>query len=254
MDLSVVIPAYDEERRIGPTLERIVAYLCRRGGTSEILVVAEGCRDRTVDVVKGIGTEGLPLRVLDSGANHGKGHCVRRGMLAARGTLRLFTDADLSTPIEELERLADAIAAGHDVAIGSRRLPESRVDVPQPWWRQAMGRGFNWCVRHLAVPGIADTQCGFKLFSANAAQEIFSRQRIDEFGFDVEVLWIARKLGLRVAEIPVTWLDDRDSKVRPVSDAWRMLVDLQRIRRADREGLYTSPAEPPDGEEVTGAS
>jgi dolichyl-phosphate beta-glucosyltransferase len=254
MDLSVVIPAYDEERRIGPTVERIVAYLRRRGGTSEILVVAEGCHDRTVDVAKGIGTEGLPLRVLDSGANHGKGHCVRRGMLAARGTLRLFTDADLSTPIEELEGLAGAIAAGHDVAIGSRRLPESRVDVPQPWWRQAMGRGFNWCVQHLAVPGIADTQCGFKLFSADAARQIFSRQRIDQFGFDVEVLWIARKLGLRVAEVPVTWLDDRDSRVRPVSDAWRMLVDLQRIRRADREGLYTSPAERPDGDEVSGAS
>ena len=254
MDLSVVIPAYDEERRIGPTLERIVAYLRRRGSTSEILVVADGCRDRTVDVVKGIGTEGFPLRVLDSGVNHGKGRCVRRGMLAARGTLRLFTDADLSTPIEELERLAGAIAAGHDVAIGSRRLPESRVDVPQPWWRRAMGWGFNWCVQHLAVPGIADTQCGFKLFSADAARQIFSRQRIDEFGFDVEVLWIARKLGLRVAEVPVTWLDDPDSKVRPVSDAWRMLVDLQRIRRADREGLYTTPAELPDGDEAPGAS
>jgi len=248
MDLSVVIPAYDEERRIGPTLERIVAYLRRRGGTSEILVVAEGCRDRTVDIVKGIATGELPLRVLDSGVNHGKGRCVRRGMLAARGALRLFTDADLSTPIEELDRLAGAIAAGHDVAIGSRRLPESRVDVPQPWWRQAMGRGFNWCVRHLAVPGIADTQCGFKLFSADATQQIFSRQRIDEFGFDVEVLWIARRLGLRVAEVPVTWLDDRDSKVRPISDAWRMLVDLQRIRRADRQGLYTGPGARPDGD------
>ena len=254
MDLSVVIPAYDEERRIGPTLERIVAYLRRRGSTSEILVVADGCRDRTVDVVKGIGTEGFPLRVLDSGVNHGKGRCVRRGMLAARGTFRLFTDADLSTPIEELEKLRGALAAGHDVAIGSRRLPESRVDVPQPWWRRAMGWGFNWCVQHLAVPGIADTQCGFKLFSADAARQIFSRQRIDEFGFDVEVLWIARKLGLRVAEVPVTWLDDPDSKVRPVSDAWRMLVDLQRIRRADREGLYTTPAELPDGDEAPGAS
>ena len=254
MDLSVVIPAYDEERRIGPTLERIVAYLRRRGSTSEILVVADGCRDRTVDVVKGIGTEGFPLRVLDSGVNHGKGRCVRRGMLAARGTFRLFTDADLSTPIEELEKLRGALAAGHDVAIGSRRLPESRVDVPQPWWRRAMGWGFNWCVQHLAVPGIADTQCGFKLFSADAARQIFSRQRIDEFGFDVEVLWIARKLGLRVAEVPVTWLDDPDSKVRPVSDAWRMLVDLQRIRRADREGLYGRPAQRPDGDEASGAS
>ena len=237
IDLSVVIPAYNEERRIGPTLERIGAYLGTRQWTSEILVVVDGSRDRTADVARSAQV-GLALEVLDDQVNRGKGHCVRRGMLAARGSLRLFSDADLSTPIEEVEHLMAAIAGGCDVAIGSRRLPESRIDVPQPWWRQTMGRGFNWCVRRLAVPGIADTQCGFKLFSADAARGIFSRQRIEQFGFDVEVLWIARRLGLQVVEVPVTWLDDPDSKVRPVADAWRMLVDLLRIRQADRKGLY----------------
>ena len=242
IDLTVVIPAYNEERRIGPTLERIVAYLGTRPWTSEILVVVDGSRDRTVEAIGEVRTGRASLRVLDNPTNRGKGHCVRRGMLAARGDLRLFSDADLSTPIEEVERLMAAIAAGHDVAIGSRRLPESRVDLPQPWLRQAMGRSFNWWVRRLAVPGIADTQCGFKLFSADAAERIFPRQRIEQFGFDVEVLWIARRLGLRVAEVPVTWLDDRDSKVRPVADAWRMFVDLLRIRQADRKGLYARPA------------
>src|SRR5262249_45042218 len=144
--------------------------------------------------------------------------------------------------MEEEERLRRATAAGPAVAMGSRRLPESRVDVPQPWLRKAMGRSFNWWVRRLAVPGIADTQCGFKLFSADAAERIFPRQRIEQFGFDVEVLWIARRLGLRVAEGPVTWLDDRDSKVRPVADPWRMFVDLPPIRHAHRKGLYGGPA------------
>ena len=187
----------------------------------------------------------MPIRVLDSGVNRGKGSCVRRGMLEARGDLRVFSDADLSTPIEEVERLAATVAAGYDVAIGSRHLPGSRVEVRQPWWRQTMGRAFNACTRRLVMTGIRDTQCGFKLFSADAARCIFPRQRIERFGFDVELLWIARRLGLRVAEIPVTWVDDPRSTVRPISDAARMLVDLVRIRQADRKGLYGPAAAPP---------
>jgi dolichyl-phosphate beta-glucosyltransferase len=240
VDLSVVVPAYNEEHRIGRTIERIVAYLGTRRGTSEILVVVDGSRDRTADVARRVAGD-LPLRVLDSGVNRGKGSCVRRGMLAAAGDLRVFSDADLSTPIEEVERLAAAIGRGYDVAIGSRRLPDSRVAGRQPWWRGAMGRVFNACVQRLVVPGIHDTQCGFKLFSADAARLIFPRQRIEHFGFDVEVLWIARRLGLRVAEIPVTWVDDPRSTVRPLADATRMLLDLVRIRRADRSGLYGPP-------------
>jgi dolichyl-phosphate beta-glucosyltransferase len=244
VDLSVIIPAYNEERRIGPTLERVAAYLASRRWRSEVLVVIDGSRDRTAEIVGRVATD-VPIRVLDSGVNRGKGSCVRRGMLEARGDLRVFSDADLSTPIEEVERLAAMVAAGYDVAIGSRHLPGSRVEVRQPWWRQTMGRGFNACTRRLVMTGIRDTQCGFKLFSADAARCIFPRQRIERFGFDVELLWIARRLGLRVAEIPVTWVDDPRSTVRPISDAARMLVDLVRIRQADRKGLYGPPAAPP---------
>ena len=240
MDLSVVIPAYNEERRIGRSLERVVAYLGEQRWRSEILVVIDGSRDRTAEIVRRVATD-MPVRVLDSGVNRGKGSCVRRGMLEARGDLRVFSDADLSTPIEEVERLAASVTSGYDVAIGSRHLPGSRVEVRQPWWRQMMGRAFNACTRRLVMTGVRDTQCGFKLFSADAARHIFPRQRIDHFGFDVELLWIARRLGLRVAEIPVTWVDDRRSTVRPISDAARMLVDLVRIRHADRKGLYALP-------------
>lgn len=246
MDLSVVVPAYNEERRIGQTLDRLLAYLARRGGASEIVVVTDGSRDRTAEIARQAASRG-PVRVLDSGVNRGKGSCVRRGLLEARGALRLFSDADLSTPIEEVERLAAALGRGFDVAIGSRALPESAVAVRQPWWRQAMGRIFNACVQRLVVPGIRDTQCGFKLFTADAVQQIFPRLRIEHFGFDVEVLWLARRLGLRVAEVPVTWVDDPRSTVRPVADAARMFLDLLRIRRAERRGLYGPvPAPPPD--------
>jgi dolichyl-phosphate beta-glucosyltransferase len=245
VDLSGVIPAFNEERRIGPTLERILAYLGSGRWTAEVLVVIDGSSDGTADVVRRVNTAVAPVRLLDAGVNRGKGSCVRRGMLAACGDLRLFTDADLSTPIEEVERLAQAIAHRHDVAIGSRRLPGSRITIPQPWWRRAMGRAFAWCVQRAAMPGIHDTQCGFKLFSGDAAARIFPRQQVEGFGFDVEVLWIARRLGLRVAEVPVTWTDDPRSTVRPTVDSLRMLADLVRIRRADRRGAYgREPAAP----------
>jgi dolichyl-phosphate beta-glucosyltransferase len=238
VDLSIVIPAYNEERRIGPTLKRILAYLDGQTWRAEILVVIDGSGDDTAGVVGRVRTGDTPVRLLDARVNRGKGSCVRRGMLAAGGDLRLFTDADLSTPIDDVEPLRQAIAAGHDIAIGSRHLAASRITVPQPWQRRLMGRTFNWCVQRLAIPGIQDTQCGFKLFTADAATRVFGRQQIEHFGFDVELLWIARRLGLRIAEVPVTWTDDPRSTVRPVADSFRMLGDLVRIRRADRRGLY----------------
>ena len=248
MDLSVVVPAYNEERRIGPSLARIVTYLAGRPGSAEVLVVIDGSRDHTRDVVRGVTDElhrDVPVRLLDRGTNSGKGASVRHGMLAARGDLRLFSDADLSTPIEEVERLAESIRSGADIAIGSRRLPDSRTDVPQPLPRRIMGGVFSWCARRLAAPGIRDTQCGFKLFTADATARVFARQHIEGFGFDVELLWIAHRLGLRVAEVPVIWDDDPRSTVRPVSDAARMLQDLVRIRLADRRGLYADPTDVP---------
>jgi len=239
--LSIIIPAYNEEQRIGPTLKRILAYLAQQPWTHEILVVLDGSRDRTADTVRASAGHYPNLRVLDNGVNRGKGFCVSRGMLEARGTLRLFSDADLSTPIECVEPLIASIQNGHDIAIGSRGLSTSDIRVPQPWWRQMMGRIFNRFVQRIALPGIKDTQCGFKLFTERAACAIFPRQRIERFGFDVEVLWIARTLGLRVAEIPVTWVNHPLSKVRPITDASRMFADLIRVRLFDWRGYYGAP-------------
>jgi dolichyl-phosphate beta-glucosyltransferase len=176
--------------------------------------------------------------VLDNVVNRGKGYSVRRGMLAAAGRYVLFSDADMSTPIEEVRRLIDAIDAGADVAIASRALTDSNVSVHQPWWRESMGRIFNWFVQRLALPGIRDSQCGFKLFRLEVARRVFALQRVERFAFDVEVLWLARKLGYRIAELPVTWIDHPSSTVNPVTAPANMLIDLVRIRWHQLMGRY----------------
>ena len=218
VQLSVVIPAFEEAARIGPTLKRVRAYLAARPFDSEVLVVIDGGRDETLGLVRNLARDWPALRVLDNGVNRGKGYSVRRGMLAASGRYLLFSDADLSTPIPEVERLMAALDAGADVAIGSRALVDSDVRVPQAWWRQWMGRVFNWFVRLVAVPDLRDTQCGFKCFRRDAARQIFARSRIVRFSFDVELLWIARKLGYRVVELPVTWINSPSSRVHPLRD------------------------------------
>jgi len=212
--LTVVIPAYDEEQRIGPTLERIRAYLEKRSFSWEIVVVNDGSRDQT---------------------------SVRQGMLAGHGRFLLFSDADLSTPIEELERLLPPLESGRaHVSIGSRGLKDSQVEVHQPWWRETMGKSFNLFVRLIAMGGLRDTQCGFKCFSREAARAVFSVARIDGFGFDVEALYLARKFGYAIEEVPVRWVNSPDSKVHPISDSSRMLADLLRIRFTDFRGGYRS--------------
>ena len=243
--LSVVIPAFEEAARIGSTLERVRTYLAARPFESEVLVVVDGGRDGTLGLVRNVARAWPALRVLDNGVNRGKGYSVRRGMLAARGRYLLFSDADLSTPIAEVERLVAALDAGADVAIGSRALVDSDVRVRQAWWRQSMGRVFNRFVRLVAVPDLRDTQCGFKCFRRDAAQRIFARQRIARFSFDVELLWIARTLGYRVAELPVTWINHPSSRVHPLSDSCRMLVDLMCLRFNDWRGAYRDGNEPP---------
>ena len=245
VQLSVVIPAFEEAARIGPTLERVRTYLAARPFESEVLVVVDGGRDGTLGLVRNLARAWPALRVLDNGVNRGKGYSVRRGMLAARGRYLLFSDADLSTPIAEVERLVAALDAGADVAIGSRALVDSDVRVRQAWWRQSMGRVFNRFVRLVAVPDLRDTQCGFKCFRRDAAQRIFARQRIARFSFDVELLWIARTLGYRVAELPVTWINHPSSRVHPLSDSCRMLVDLMCLRFNDWRGAYRDGNEPP---------
>ena len=236
--LSVVLPAFEEVARLGPTLAAIRRFLDSRRFDSEVVVVVDGGSDGTLELAREVARDWPALVVLHYEPNRGKGYAVRRGMLAARGRYRLFSDADLSTPIEDVERLIEAIDGGADVAIGSRALPESDVRVRQAWWRQAMGRIFNHVVRRVAVPGIGDTQCGFKCFRAETAKQVFGRQRMTGFSFDVELLWIARKLAYRVVEVPVTWMNDPVSRVHPVRDSLRMLADVARLRVDDWRGLY----------------
>ena len=230
--LSVVVPALNEEDRLPRTLERIVSHLGRRREGYELVVVDDGSRDRTAERA-----QAARATVLRNEATRGKGYAVRRGMLAASGARRLMTDADLSTPIEELDRLCARMDEGHDVVIGSRALPGARIEVHQPWYRENMGRLFNLFVRALAVPGVTDTQCGFKLFSASAARDVFSSARLDGFSFDVEVLFLARRKGYRIAEVPVVWRNDAASRVSLVR-GFLAFPDLLRIRTNDWRGRY----------------
>jgi dolichyl-phosphate beta-glucosyltransferase len=232
--LSVVIPAFNEVRRLPPTLEKIQRHLS--GRPHEILVVDDGSEDGTAERAAAAG-----VTVLRNDGNRGKGYSVRRGMLAARGAHRLMTDADLSTPIEELDGLLAKMDEGYDVVIASRALPESNVEVRQPWYRENTGRLFNLCVRMLALPGLQDTQCGFKLFSAAAAEQSFAPARLDGFSFDVEALFVARRRGFRIAEVPVTWRNDEATRVDTFKGAVAFL-DLARIRLNDLRGTYDVPA------------
>ncbi len=232
--LSVVVPAYNEEARIGATLERMCAYFAAQPYSAEILVVDDGSKDRTREVVAQ-SRPGSSVKLLHYDANRGKGYAVRYGILQAAGDFVLFSDADLATPIEEVEHLMEAIRAGAEVAIGSRDLPGSKLEKRQNLIRELGGKLFNRCVQAMAVPGIHDTQCGFKLFTRSAAQNIFGRCRIDNFSFDVEALYLGRQLGYDIAEVPVRWAHQPGSKVRFVRDAIRMLKTLWRIRATDYE-------------------
>lgn len=241
--VSVVVPAYNEEKRLPPNLERIVEYLrASRYLPAEVLVVSDGSKDGTAaasrKIADRVGGDDVAVSVIENSENHGKGYVVRQGMLAAQHEWVLFSDADLSAPIEELDLLMEAATApGFDGAIGSRAIDRSKIGVHQPLFRELMGRFFNVVVRIVAGLPFADTQCGFKLFSRGAAQQIFSRQRMDRFGFDVEVLFIAKKLGLRIAETPVRWDDVEGTKVSMFSGADAFL-DILRVRWNDMRGLY----------------
>jgi glycosyltransferase involved in cell wall biosynthesis len=232
--LSIVIPAYNEERRLGATLDRIQAYLnSRTWEFVEVVVVNDGSRDGTVALASG-----RPgVRVLANPGNRGKGYSVRHGVMEAAGEWTLVTDADLSTPIEEVEKLWGAAQRGADVAIGSRAVDRSLVGVHQPFPREAMGRVFNFLMRLVTALPFRDTQCGFKLFRASAAREIFKRQTLDGFGFDVEALFIARRLGYQVEEIAVRWDDVTGTKV----SMWRgvkAFLDPLRVRWRGWRGKY----------------
>ncbi len=230
IELSIVIPAYNEETRIGLTLIRTLDYVQAHRPTAELIVVDDGSRDRTANVVEDLARRNPRIRLIRLPHNMGKGAAVRAGMLAAQGELVLFMDADLSTPIEEVQKLSLHIADGADVVIGSRGLSDSDIRMRQPLPRELMGRGFNLIVRSLLMGGFRDTQCGFKLWTAHAAREVFSRLTLDGFSFDVEALLLAKSLGLRIVEVPVVWYHAPNSKVSPVTDASRMFVDLVKLK------------------------
>lgn len=236
--VSVVMPAFNESRRIADSLRAVLDFLARQDYAWEVVVVDDGSSDETARIVEELagGRPGIRLLRLP---HAGKGSAVRAGMLAARGELLYMCDTDLSTPIEEIERF---LSACHDcdVAIGSREATGS-IRIDEPWRRHALGRVFNKLVQLLVLPRVEDSQCGFKLFRAGPARELFSRQTIEGFGFDVELLYLARKLGLDVREVPVTWRYQSGSKVRPLRDALRMLGDVVRIRWNALRGAYSSP-------------
>lgn len=226
--LSVVVPAYNEADRIGATLDRVHEYLSEQTYRSEVLVVDDGSTDSTAAIVRQKSVEqGLTLHSYTP--NRGKGHAVRYGMLRASGNLTLFSDADLATPIEEVEKLLAACAAGADIAIGSRDIPGAHLERRQSALREFGGKLFNRFVRVLAVPGIHDTQCGFKLFT-DQARGLFAHCVIDDFSFDVEALYLARRMGYTITEVPIRWRHQEGSKVRLARDAPRMLRTLIKIR------------------------
>lgn len=242
--LSVVIPAYNEEKRIGSTLENITSYLGSRGLPFEVLVVDDGSEDGTAEITERFATRGdvaSSVRLCRNDRNRGKGYSVRAGMLAASGKYALLTDADLSSPIEEMPKLETAVIEGDfDLAFGSRDVEGSLVEIHQPWLRETGGKSFNRLMRLATGLPYRDTQCGFKLFKMSCCRVLFEKQTIEEFGFDVEILYLAKRMGLRAKEVPVVWRHREGSKVRLGRDALSMIGDLFKIRWNDWRGRYRS--------------
>jgi dolichyl-phosphate beta-glucosyltransferase len=240
--LSVVIPAYDEARRTGASLVALDAFLQSTGLGYEIVVVDDGSRDGTGEVVRELAWRSYPgLRLVQSPVNRGKGASVRRGMLAATGALSCFCDADLSSPSSISPGSSRRSPTGTTLAVGSRAVPESRLELSRPLHRRLMGRVFNLAARAAGLTTLGDTQCGFKAFTRAAARQLFERQRIDGFCFDVEVLWLAERLGLRVREVPVPWVEAPHGHVSALRDSAAMLRDLLRIRLNAWHGHYGPP-------------
>lgn len=231
--LSVVVPAYNEEKRLPETLKKIKSFLKSRAFQSEIIVVDDGSSDRTAEIAEAELAD-FSGSVLRNPGNKGKGYSVRSGMLEAGGKYILFSDADLSTPIEEVESFLKILEGGTDIVIGSRALEESAVQVRQNFLRELMGKTFNRMARLLTFRGVKDSQCGFKIFTQKSARDLFSRQTLDGFGFDVELVYLAQKLGYKIVEQPVVWRNAAGSRVRIVSDSLNMFLDLLRIRWAHR--------------------
>jgi len=238
LQLSIVIPAYNEEKRLPKTLAAIQKFLQKTKLKAEIIVVNDGSTDNTIKIIEQLKTTIPELKLINYSKNQGKGYAVKKGIQASQGQKILFTDADNSTPIEELPKLMAKAEKGYKVVFGSRYLKKNSIKIKQPLYRKWLGRVGNSMIQFLLVEGIKDSQCGFKLFSYEAAQEIFARQKVKRFGFDMEALVIAKNLGYKMAEVPVSWYNDGSSKVRPFKDALITFKDLIRIKLYLLEGLY----------------
>jgi glycosyltransferase involved in cell wall biosynthesis len=236
-ELSIIIPAYNEESRLPSTLERIAAYIRASGRSTEVIVVDDGSRDHTAAVAESFRSRIPLLCVVPNGVNRGKGYSVRQGMLEARGRLVLFTDADLSAPIEEADKLLRALET-HDVAIGSRALDRSLITVHQSPFREFAGIVFNKMVRLCLGLPFVDTQCGFKAFRRERCRVIFEQQRVERFGFDPELLFLAKRHGLSAVEIPVRWAHSPATRVSLFRDSLRMFLEVLAIRFNALRGLY----------------
>ncbi len=243
--LSVIVPAYNEESRLPETLRHIDSYLSTQSFESEVIVVDDGSTDGTAGVARACGSR-TPVRLLEhpDRENHGKGAAVRRGMSAALGAYRIFMDADNSTTIDQVAGLWPWFEQGYDVVIGSRKKRGARIEVHQAWYKEYAGRLGNRVIRWLAVPGIEDTQAGFKMFTRQAAEAVFPRQTLDRWGYDIEILAIARQLGYRIQEVPIVWVNAPGSKVR-LSSYLEVLHDVMIVRRNIKSGMYLRGAKTP---------
>jgi dolichyl-phosphate beta-glucosyltransferase len=235
---SIVIPAYNEAERLRPSLETVLEFVNHQGWTAEILVVNDGSRDNTANIVREFAHTNPAVQLVENPANRGKGYSVLNGMSKARGDVVVFTDADLSSPIEELPKLLNALDSGADIAIGSRWIRSELQTHRQSLSRQLFGRIFNALLRTVLGLRFKDTQCGFKAFTRQAAQTIVKLQRIERWGFDPEILFIAQKFGYRIAEVPVLWGHKDGTRINPLTDGARMFWEMMKIRWYDLSGKY----------------
>ncbi len=232
-DLSLIIPAYNEEQRIKSSLDYALEFFATKSLSYEIIVVDDGSSDSTVEIANSFASD--IIKVIRQPHNMGKGAAVTRGMLEAKGEIRVFSDADFSTPVKEIDKVITAMSIGTEVFIGSRALDYSMIKKHQPAYREFMGKTFNKLVQLFLISGIKDTQCGFKGFTAKAAQDIFSKMKIKGFGFDLEIIYLADKLGFAISEVPVEWYNDDRSTVNPIKDSITMFFDIFKVKNLHKK-------------------
>jgi len=251
---SIVIPAYNESARLVTTLEKVLTYVHQQGWNAEVIVVNDGSKDNTAEIIRSFAEKDPAVHLVENPGNRGKGYSVRNGMLHAEGRIVIFSDADLSSPIEETPKLLQALEAGADIAIGSRWLRAETQTQRQPLHRQLFGRIFNLLLRMTLGLQFADTQCGFKAFKRPAVEAIFPLQKIERWGFDPEILFLAKKFGYKIKEVPVAWGHSGGTRIHPLRDGSRMFMEMLHIRWNDIAGKYDNgaPLQPHEAKTVPG--